>query len=383
MEKSHQSISQRVGRTVRNTVVICILLLGIAAIGGIYWYLHTNRAPITERPTTQNDGNLVSTSDETVIANVAEKVSPSVVSIMTNVSTQTIFGAVQQQAAGTGVVVSKNGYILTNKHVVEGASAVTVVTSDGTSYENATVVGSDPLNDVAYLKINGVSDLAPATLGDSSTVRVGQGVVAIGNALGQYQNTVSSGIISGKGRPVSASDGSGSASETLSDLLQTDAAINPGNSGGPLLNRSGQVIGINTAVAAGAEGIGFAIPINAVKGTLKTVLAGKGVQRAYIGLRYITVTPAVAKRFNLSVKQGAYVSSEGGTSAVAANGPADQAGIRDKDVITKINDVSLGDAGGVMTLIGEYAAGDTVSVAYIRDGTERTTKVTLAAYPVN
>ena len=250
-------------------------------------------------------------------------------------------------------------------------------------YEKVSLVGVDPLNDIAYLKIDGAKGLKPASLGDSSTVRVGQGVVAIGNALGQYQNTVSSGIISGKGRPVNAGSENGSTSESLSDLLQTDAAINPGNSGGPLLNRSGQVIGINTAVAANAEGIGFAIPINAVKGTLASVISGKGVQRSYIGLRYVPVTPAIAKRFNLPVKQGAYVVSDGATSAVETGGPADKAGISEKDIITKINGASVGEAGGVSTLIGAYAPGETVTVTYLRGGSERTTKVTLATYRAN
>ncbi len=381
-EKTKTSINKRLIRA----MIVVVLVLGLAIValvgGGVYWYTHTNHNAVTARQSVQNDGNLTKTSTEDAITRVADTVSPSVVSIVTKVTTQSIFGAAQEQAAGTGIIVSADGYILTNHHVVSGATAVQIVLADGTTYDDVKVIGSDPLNDVAYLKINGVSNLTSVTLGDSSTVRVGQEVVAIGNALGQYQNTVSSGIISGKGRPVMASDGSGSAgnSESLTDLLQTDAAINPGNSGGPLLNYSGQVIGMNTAVASNAEGIGFAIPINAVKGTLKSVLAGRGVQRAYIGLRYVAITAPVAKQYNLSVKQGAYITSDGSALAVITDSPADKAGLKDKDIVTKINGEQVGAAGSIATLVGEYAPGDTVEVTYIRGGNERTTKVTLSAY---
>jgi serine protease Do len=368
-------------------IILLLIILGVGALIGIssllaYNYSHTNRSAVTTRHTLSDDGNLVKTSQEDVIASVADKVSPSVVSIVTDVTTQTIFGAATQQAAGTGIVVSKDGYILTNRHVVSSANKVQVVMADGTTHEDVQVVGTDPLNDVAFLKIDGVSDLRAATLGDSSTVRIGQEVIAIGNSLGQYQNTVTSGIISGKGRPVSAGDGSGGSTESLTDLLQTDAAINPGNSGGPLLNVSGQVIGMNTAVAANAQGIGFAIPINATKGTLKSVLAGKGVQRAYLGLRYVPLTAAVAKQYNLSVTEGAYVvGGENSATGVVSEGPADKAGVKDKDIITKINGLTVGRQGGVSSLIGEYAPGDTVELVIVRDGRELTTKVTLAAYP--
>lgn len=248
--------------------LIGFFVLGIGITIGIvsfmvYGFFTTNRAAITARTPLAHDGNLATTTQEDVIATVAEKVSPSVVSILTNVTTQTIFGAATQQAAGTGIIVSKDGYILTNRHVVASASKVTVVIADGTTYDNVTVVGVDPLNDVAYLKINGAKELTPATLGDSSTVHIGQHVIAIGNSLGQYQNTVTSGIISGKGRPVSAADEYGNGAESLTDLLQTDAAINPGNSGGPLFNESGEVIGINTRkiVTEDVDNVGMAIKI--------------------------------------------------------------------------------------------------------------------------
>ncbi|QQS21587.1 trypsin-like peptidase domain-containing protein [Candidatus Saccharibacteria bacterium] len=381
MEKpAKQTYAQRIKRFL---VVIGLILIGstLAIIGGgIYWWMHTNRTPVTSRTTLVADGNLKSTSSEDAMAAIAEKVSPSVVSIITNITTRTIFGMAQAQAAGTGIIVSKDGYILTNKHVISGASKVEIVLSNGTTYSDVRIIGSDPLNDVAFLKVDGVSDLAPAVLGDSSTVRVGQQVVAIGNSLGQYQTTVTSGIISGKGRPVSAASGESGETENLTDLLQTDAAINPGNSGGPLLNFSGQVIGINTAVAADAQGIGFAIPINATKGALKSVLAGKGVQRAYLGLRYVSLTPTVAKQYNIQQTKGALIIGDEATSGVVAGGPADKAGIRDKDVIVKINGLTVGVQGSVSSLAGEYAPGDTIELMLLRGGKEQTIKITLGNY---
>lgn len=381
VERKRQTLAQKMRRTATAVGAVSLLCLIAVICAGIYWYTHTNHSAVTTRQSVQNDGNSLTTSTENTISSVVEKVSPSVVSIVTKVTTQSIFGASQAEAAGTGIIISKDGYILTNKHVVSGATQAQVVTSDGTTYDNVQIVGSDPLNDVAYLKIAGVDNLTPAMMGDSATTRVGQQVIAIGNALGQYQNTVSSGIISGKGRPVSASDEAGTSSETLTDLLQTDAAINSGNSGGPLLNLSGQVIGMNTAVASNAEGIGFAIPINATKGTTKTVLEGKGVQHAYLGVQYVSITAAIAKQYNLSSRQGAYITSTGGSSSAVINGsPADKAGLQDKDIITKINGETIGADGGMSSIIGEYAPGDTVEVTYLRGGSERTTKVTLVAY---
>lgn len=369
----------------RLLIVLVVFLVGLIVAGvAVYWYDSTNGQLVTERKEVSNDGNLVKTNQEDIIATVVDKVSPSVVSIVTNVTTRTYFGTASQQAAGTGIIVSKDGYILTNRHVISEASKVQVVSSDGKIYSDVRVVGTDPLNDVAYLQIKNVNDLKPATLGDSSTVRVGQQVIAIGNSLGQYQNTVTSGIISGKGRPVSAGDGQGNDVESLTDLLQTDAAINPGNSGGPLLNNSGQVIGMNTAVAANAQGIGFAIPINAVKGTLKSVLAGKGVQRAYLGVSYVPLNPAIASENKLSVNSGAYVRSNANNgSAVASGSPADKAGIKDGDVITKVNNLQVGPQGGLSSLIGEYAPGDTVELTIVRGDKSITTKVTLAVYSEN
>ena len=295
----------------RRTGFVIVMLIILALIGGAIvennpsWRKLWQNTSIADRPDVANDGNLIVTQTETDIAGLVAKVSPSVVSIITQTEARTYFGVAEQEGAGTGMIVSQDGYILTNKHVIDEANAVGVILSDGTRYDDVEVVGTDPLNDVAFLKLSGVNDLAAVDLGNSSSTRVGQQVIAIGNSLGQYQNTVTSGIISGTGRPVTAQ--SATTVESLTDLLQTDAAINPGNSGGPLLNMSGQVIGMNTAVAADAQGIGFAIPINGIKGMLRGVLESGSVQRAFLGVNHVPVTPETAKEYKLSVQSGAYI----------------------------------------------------------------------------
>lgn len=331
------------------------------------------------RLTSGTDGNKIVTQEEENLSSVVAKVSPSVVSIITqSQSTDFYLGTSTEEGAGTGIIVSKDGYVMTNKHVIDGANTVGVALSDGTTYADVEVLGVDPLNDVAFLKIPDVNDLPAAELGDSTSIRVGQKVIAIGNSLGQYQNTVTSGIISGTGRPVAAQ--AGDEVETLTDLIQTDAAINPGNSGGPLLNLQGQVIGINTAIAADAQGIGFSIPIGATKGILKGVLAGKGVQRAYLGINFVPITADVAEFYKLSVKKGAYVFNGENETAVAAGSPAANAGIKDKDIITKVNDIDVGDRGSVSSLVAEYAPGDKIKLTLIRDGRTLTVDATLVAF---
>lgn len=370
----------RRGKVVAASLLL-IFLCFIAGLGGAFLVTRTtSQSPFSfVSHSGGTDGNKIVTQEEEDIASVASRVAPSVVSIVTKAEAASFYGVQTQEGAGTGIIVSSDGYVLTNKHVVQDSQSVSVVTSDGVTHADVKVVGTDPLNDVAFLKINGVSNLKPAELGDSSSIRIGQKVVAIGNSLGQYQNTVTSGIISGTGRPVSAQS-SGGAVETLTDLLQTDAAINPGNSGGPLTNLAGQVIGINTAIAEDAQGIGFSIPINATKGSLKSVLATGKVERAYVGVNYLSITPDVADKFKLPVRTGAYVFAEGGRSAVVSGSPADKAGVKDKDIITKVNDIEVGDKGSVASLVGEYAPGDKVQLTILRDGKTMTVTVTLAKY---
>lgn len=360
--------------------VAFIVVAFVAGISGTTFYNSLrNENGYVSGP--KNDGNTVVTKQESDIASVAEKVGPSVVSILTTSQSVSYRGSMEQDGAGTGIIVSKDGYVLTNKHVIEGATTVSVVASDGTTYDDAKVIGSDPLNDIAFVKINGASNLQPAELGDSTSVRIGQNVVAIGNALGQYQNSVTSGIISGTNRSVTAALGGDNAdTETLTDLIQTDAAINPGNSGGPLVNMAGQVIGVNTAIASDANGIGFVIPISSARGILSGVLANGKVQRAYLGVKYLSITADVAKKYGLPVSSGAYIFDPNGGNAVVSGSPADKAGLEGKDIVTKVNDLTIGTKGSISSLIGQFKPGDTVQLTYVRNGQTKTTNVTLAYY---
>lgn len=361
-------------------IAAVFVLLGIGGTLTIQDLWKSNA--VTEHGTVKNDGNKLTSQSEMTISAVAKQVSPSVVSIVTKIESPSNFWfSEDQEAAGSGIIVGSDGIILTNKHVINGASKVQVMLADGTVYNDVSVLGSDPLNDIAYLKISNVKDLPAVELGDSSTVKIGQSVIAIGNSLGEYQNTVTSGIISALGRPLTAQDSDGSSTENLSDLIQTDAAINPGNSGGPLLNMSGQVIGINTAIAQDAQGIGFSIPINSVKGTLKEVLAGKPVERSYLGVRYVPVSKALAEQYKLSVDSGAYISSgSDGSPAVVSGSPADKAGIKAGDVITAVNGVKVTSQLGVSSLVAEYAPNDTIQITYVRGNATKTVDVKLGTY---
>ena len=356
-------------------VVIALAWLGVGATMLVRWLDGGQQPEVPDQ-----GSNVVISQKEADLAELVEKTSPTVVSIVTSQVSGQGFFQQEVEGAGTGIVISEDGYILTNKHVISEARSVQVVMSDGTRHSDVTVVGSDPLNDIAFLKIKNVSDLKVATLGDSGAMRVGQDVIAIGNSLGQYQNTVTSGIVSGLGRPVTAASSElNSRVESLTDLLQTDAAINPGNSGGPLINSAGQVVGINTAIAADAQGIGFAIPINAAKGMIRGVIANGKAEKAYLGVQYVAITPDVRTQYKLSVDQGALVRSGSG-SAVESNGPADEAGIKDGDIITKVNEKSVGNQGGLGSLVAEFMPGEKVTLTIIRDGKEQQKTLTLGAY---
>lgn len=363
-------------------IILAILALVFGSGGMVLGWLgfEKSNTPITFL-NSGSDGNSANFTEGS-IADVAEKVSKSVVSIITSTKVMNYFGqSYDSSAAGTGIIATSDGYIVTNKHVINGATKVTVILDDGTTYKDVEVVTTDPLNDVAFLKIKDVSDLNAATLGDSKTIHVGQQVIAIGNALGEYQNTVTSGIISGTGRSVTASDGSGQNSETLTDMIQTDAAINSGNSGGPLVNAAGEVIGINTATSTSAENMGFAIPISSVKGMLAQLIENGKAERTYLGIYSLEITPEVAKEFNLPVNSGAYLYSSSSYSAIVKDSPAAKAGLKDKDIVTKINGVEVGAAGSLASLIGEYKPGDTVQLTVVREGKEIAINVTLEGYP--
>ncbi|HUY53084.1 MAG TPA: trypsin-like peptidase domain-containing protein [Candidatus Dormibacteraeota bacterium] len=365
----------------RFTYFFLILLISFGAgyAGAVLQYRHQNLI------TTQVK-EIVSPVGSQLVSVIANTVSPSVVSVNSISTTQVtnVFGfsqPSQQESSGTGIIVSSSGYVITNRHVVPaGATSVSLTMSNGTVLNNISVIGEtnqgDSL-DIAVLKINNPpTNLHPALLGDSNKIAIGDSVVAIGNALGEFQNTVTSGIISGRGRSIRAGDNSGSIlstnTETLQDMIQTDAAINSGNSGGPLIDNSGRVIGVNTAVASnGAQNIGFSIPINDVKGIIKGVLDTGKFERPYLGVYYISITPEVAKQYNLNIESGAYVPTSAqnqNQSPIVANSPASRAGLREGDVIELVNGTVINQNNSLVSIIDQNQAGKQLNLGVLRDG---------------
>ena len=367
-------------KTGKNRFATFASLVAVALSGTALYYAY-NRPTTSIFHSSNSASNNAATFAEGSISEIANSVSKSVVSIITNTSTTGSFFTGQvSQAAGTGFILSSDGYIATNKHVVANATKIGVILDDGSTYEDVELIGTDPINDFAIIKIKDIKDLTPIKIGDSKTTNIGQQVVAIGNALGTYQNSVTSGIISGKGRSLTASDSSRTTYETLSDMIQTDAAINGGNSGGPLVNAAGEVIGINTAYASQGNNVGFAIPINSVKGIMAGVLKDGKFERAVLGVRYQTITPLIAKEKKLDVTAGAYVKGSNNASAVIKGSAGDKAGIKDGDIITAVNGTKIGTAGSLGSLIGEYAVGDTVKLEVYRDKKYIELDVKLEAY---
>lgn len=381
-EESTESKNEKKSKakTGKNRFATFASLVAVALSGTALYYAY-NRPTTSIFHSNNSVSNNAATFAEGSISEIANSVSKSVVSIITNTSTTGSFFTGQvSQAAGTGFILSSDGYIATNKHVVANATKIGVILDDGSTYEDVELIGTDPINDFAIVKIKDVKDLTPIKIGDSKTTNIGQQVVAIGNALGTYQNSVTSGIISGKGRSLTASDSSRTTYETLSDMIQTDAAINGGNSGGPLVNAAGEVIGINTAYASQGNNVGFAIPINSVKGIMAGVLKDGKFERAVLGVRYQTITPLIAKEKKLDVTAGAYVKGSNNASAVIKGSAGDKAGIKDGDIITAVNGTKIGTAGSLGSLIGEYAVGDTVKLEVYRDKKYIELQVKLEAY---
>ena len=367
--------------------IVGIVVLCIASSAATAWLLLGTGIikPDVTKTITDNRDKIVLQQGE-IVADVFGKVSPSTVAITTESQASSIrtFGASSvEEGAGSGIIISSDGYILTNKHVIpDGTSKVSVVLADGTTYDDVSVVGRDPLNDIAFLKINNVKNLPAVTLGDSDVVQTGQQVVAIGNALGEFRNSVTSGIISGKGRPIQADDGTGTgSSEQLENLLQTDAAINPGNSGGPLVTLDGKVVGINTAIAQDGQAIGFAIPINDVKALINSVLKQGKISPPYLGVRYVTLDKPTAQQLNLSVTEGAYIMGDSSNPAVVSGSPADKAGLTAGDVITKVGGTALDETHSLASALAQYSPGDKVTLTIVRSGKAQTVDVTLAPYP--
>lgn len=281
----------------------------------------------------------------------------------------------RQVGAGSGFIVSADGLIVTNKHVVADVAAeYTVFLNDGAKLP-AKVLARDPVQDLAVVKVER-SGLPMVTLGDSDAVEVGQSVIAIGNTLGEFRNTVSVGVISGLQRTVIAS-GPGGGPEELQELIQTDAAINPGNSGGPLLNIRGEVIGINTAMAQGAENVGFAYPINKAKRDIESVKTSGRIIYPFLGIRYVIVTPTIAAEKKLPVDFGAYIAGDGRDPAIVAGGPAEKAGLKEGDIIIEFNSERVDPTHTLASLVGKQRVGERVTLKVRRGADTLTLTATL------
>lgn len=283
----------------------------------------------------------------------------------------------QEIGGGSGFIITKDGFIVTNKHVIIDAEAdYTVLMNDGKKYA-AKVLAQDPVSDLAVLKVK-ANNLPTVELGDSVNLKVGQTVIAIGNALGEFRNTVSTGVISGLARSVTAG-GAGIGSEQLVNVIQTDASINPGNSGGPLLNIAGQVIGINTAMAQGAQNIGFAIPINEVKNTIDSVKKFGKIIRPWLGVRYVIINQAIAEANKLPVNYGAIIiRGQNQTDlAVVPGSPADKAGLVENDIILEINGQKITEQNPLANLVIKFKPGDEITLRVKHQGKDKTVKVKL------
>ncbi len=327
-----------------------------------------------QTPTATNVSN-VTIDESSAIINAVERAMPAVVQIATSAQ-----GGVQT-GLGSGFIFDADGWILTNRHVVDDADELTVILND-TRQLDGEVYGVDPLTDLAIVKVEADEPLPVATIGSSEDLEQGQLAVAIGNPLGQFENTVTTGVISGLGRQIMAGSAQSTNAERLSNLIQTDAAINPGNSGGPLLDSAGQVIGVNTAVNQEAQGIGFAIPIDVAKPIMEQALAGEELQRPWIGVYFVPVTKQLAEDEDLAVDQGVLIdSSREDVPAVFPNSPAADAGLQAGDVIVAVDGDAVNAEDDLSEHVLKRSPGDTLSLRIVRGGEEQEVEITLGVLP--
>lgn len=355
--------------------VFIAICLGILTAIGLYNAQVRGMIPFNKplAISTPTQEKITIVNEESAVISVVEKSSPSVVAI--GVSRKVInpydpFSLPRQEDStiGTGFVVSKDGVIVTNKHVVADTQGkYTVINRDGDKFEVRKIY-RDAILDLAIVKID-ATDLIPLEFGSTTDLKVGQTVIAIGNALGRFTNTVTTGVVSGLGRKVVTGDYFSGGAESLDNLIQTDAAINPGNSGGPLLNSSGQVIGVNVAITEGAQNIGFAIPVNLIKPIVDEFLAKGSVSRPYLGIRYRFIPKDVAI-YN-QVPQGAYIEQ------VTPAGPADLAGVLDGDIIIKINGQAIDSETKLPEIVSKSSINVRLELTIWRDGKEITKTATL------
>lgn len=344
--------------------------------------------------------------EDSAVTSVVEKASPSVVSIIVtkdipkikrfffNRQLEEFFNQYfdssqekdesQQIGGGTGFFINENGMIITNRHIISDPEAdYTVITNSGEEYK-ASILAKDPINDIAVLKIEG-ENFPVLELGNSDEIKIGQTAIAIGNSLGEFSNTVSRGIISGLGRDVTAFSGNSLREEELTDIIQTDAAINPGNSGGPLLNINGEVIGINVAIAQGAENIGFAIPSNQIRRVVEEVQENGKLSTPYIGVRYVMINEYLQKENNLPFDYGALLLRGEDVSqlAVIPGSPADKAGLEENNIILEIDGEKLTQDQTLSKVISMKKVGAEISLKIWHDGKEREEKVILEERPIS
>ncbi len=367
--------------TDRTRYIVLVFIIGVLALVTITRLISEGKISLGElmkvdRGTTEEKRVVV--QEENAVISVVENSSPSVVAIgvtqrVINPFDPTAIPQTRESTIGTGFVVA-SGVLVTNRHVVNDLNTTyTVVSRDGKRYEVTTIYRDpNPSLDLALVKIDG-SDLPPLELGDSSNLKVGQTVIAIGNALGRFSNTVTTGVVSGLGRVVNTGNPFLGGLDRLDDLIQTDAAINPGNSGGPLLNSSGQVIGVNVATTEGAQNIGFAIPINSVKSIVDEFVSTGRISRAFLGVNYILLNLQQADANSLP--QGAYIQE------VVVGSPAERAGIKEGDVITKIDGQTINEETTVSEIIQKKKVGDNISIEVFSEGSTKTVVATLAQFP--
>jgi serine protease Do len=367
------------------TVLVASLLSATLAAGGTVFVLDRAGAFDRAAPASTTGAALptggqqpVSIDESSAVIEAAERVGPAVVKISTQGASTDPFGAIPTEGVGSGFIYDAEGWIVTNRHVVAGAEELTVELKDGRRFDGR-VYGIDTLTDLAIVKVD-ETGLPVAPIGTSDGLKIGQLVVAIGSPLGTYSFSVTSGIVSGKGRDVQV-DGN----TRINNLIQTDAAINPGNSGGPLADASGAVVGINTAVATDSSGIGFAIPIDIARPIMDQALAGEALSRPWIGIRFTSIDLQVKEEQDLPVDNGALVTNAGGdgSSAVVEDSPAAEAGIQDGDIILSLNGIRIDQEHPLDAVLVQFRPEDEVVLDVLRDGTTVRITVTLGTRPAN
>ncbi|MDQ6985972.1 MAG: trypsin-like peptidase domain-containing protein [Candidatus Dojkabacteria bacterium] len=373
------------------SIILLNLISGIVGgVGGYFLAKELNTNPVNN-VVESNVSNIDLINNESTIINVVEDVGDSVVSVIIRADTPKFSGfgyrsseTVERQiGSGSGFLISEDGLIVTNRHVVSNENAkYSVILSNGEEVE-ATVLARDTLLDIAFLDIEG-NNYKPMQLGSSDDIKVGQTTIAIGNALGEFSNSVSTGIISGLKRNIIAGGSFGASQELISDVIQTDASINPGNSGGPLLDINGKVIGVNVAVAADSENIGFAIPIDTVKDLIERLNEKGEIQRPILGVRYFQVNEAIQDELDLEVNYGAIIISGNNDPAVVENSPADLAGIQEGDIILEIDGEKIEGKKTLQSLVQEKYIGDSITVLVLTEkGNEIEFDVELFEFQVN